>query len=348
MEMEARMAWFRPAKLFRKLRPGERNLAWHTFHKSLPPLDTIGITNGLGQDGSIWTIDRGFHDFLQSAPPKTLDGLKYFINIGEAVHWDLSDSKPLNPAVPGYHERARDIFVHEMTHVWQFHRGDSVKMRSIYAQHAGAGYKFTRGEPWHTYNVEQQAEVVEAWNRERKDRGEYDELFPYIHYIIRREGQWQLSTREYWSKTLAELQLMLDAERGNGTVTHDGPTRVTVPDDYMVAALSGDVLFDFDKAVVKPEAEPQLAQAAATIRGRITPRLRRILVNGHADSTGNAGYNESLSEKRAEAVVKWLTARGLPEKLLVPQGFGETQPRFPNTTPENRARNRRVEIFMMH
>jgi outer membrane protein OmpA-like peptidoglycan-associated protein len=141
---------------------------------------------------------------------------------------------------------------------------------------------------------------------------------------------------------------MLDAERGSGMVSHDGPVRVTVPDDYMVAALSGDVVFDFDKAVIKPEAEPVLAQAAATIRARTTPRLRRILVNGHADSTGGAGYNETLSEKRAEAVAKWLTSRGLvPEKLLVPQGFGEAQPRFPNTTPENRARNRRVEVFMM-
>ena len=41
------MALFRPARLFRGLRPNERSLAWHTFHHSLPPLDTIGITDGL-------------------------------------------------------------------------------------------------------------------------------------------------------------------------------------------------------------------------------------------------------------------------------------------------------------
>ena len=60
-------------------------------------------------------------------------------------------------------------------------------------QKFGAGYEFTRGAPWKEYNVEQQAHIVETWNEERKDRGENDELFPYIHYIIRREGQWQLS-----------------------------------------------------------------------------------------------------------------------------------------------------------
>ncbi|MGH6928864.1 MAG: hypothetical protein ACREEV_11145, partial [Dongiaceae bacterium] len=268
------MAKFRPAHLFRALRPNERALAMEVFHHTLPPLDLIGVTDGLGDDNSIWTIDRSFHEFLQSSPPKSLDRLKYFLNFGEAVHWDLSEPKSLKPAVRAYSERARDVFVHELTHVWQFHRGDSVKLRSLYAQWLGAGYKFTRGEPWHTYNVEQQAEVVEAWNEERKDRGEYDELFPYIHYIIRQEGQWQLPAREYWLKTLPELQLMLDAERGVGTTSHDGPTRVHAFDDYMVAVLSGDVLFDFDKAVLKPAADPVLHQAAATIRAKTTPRLR--------------------------------------------------------------------------
>jgi outer membrane protein OmpA-like peptidoglycan-associated protein len=343
------MALFRPAHLFRGLRPNERSLAWHIFHHSLPPLDTIGVTDGLGYDGSIWTLDRSFLETLQSGPPKSLDRLKFFLNFGEAVHWDLADEKILQPAVPGYHDRARDVFAHEMTHVWQFRRGDSVKLRSIYAQKIGAGYSFTRGAPWKDYNVEQQAHIVETWNEERKDRGENDELFPYIHYIIRQEGQWKLSTSEYWSKPLAELQLMLDGERGGSNMTVDTPTRVTVGDDSMVAVLSGDVLFDFDKAIVKPAADPILHQAAATIRAKTTPRLRAILINGHADSTGGSAHNEKLSEQRAEAVAKWFTSRNIfPQSLLRPQGFGESQPRFPNTTPENRAKNRRVEIILLN
>ena len=89
------MAWFRPAHLFRKLTTHERSLAWHVFHHSLPALDTIGVTDGLGDDGSIWTLDRSFLEFLQSGPPASLDRLKYFLNFGEAVHWDLADDKPL-------------------------------------------------------------------------------------------------------------------------------------------------------------------------------------------------------------------------------------------------------------
>ena len=343
------MALFRPAHLFRGLRPNERSLAWHTFHHSLPPLDTIGVTDGLGDDGTIWTLDRSFLEFLQSGPPKSLNRLKYFLNFGEAVRWDLSEEKRLQPAVPGYHDRARDVFVHEMTHVWQFHRGDKVKVRSIYAQSwFGAGYDFTRGAPWKEYNVEQQAHIVETWNEERKDRGENDELFPYIHYIIRKEGQWNLTTNEYWSKSLAELQLMLDGERAGTMDMHEGPTQVTMPDDSMVA-IAGDVLFDFGQATIKPTADTALHQAAAAIRAKTTPRLSRILINGHADSTGGAGYNEKLSEQRAEAVAKWFTSRGIfPQSLLRPQGFGETQPRFPNDSPANRAKNRRVELIMMN
>lgn len=344
------MALFRPAHIFRKFTPNERALAWHVFHHSLPPLDTIGVTDGLGMGGAIWTLDRWFLDKLQSGPPKSLDHQKYFLNFGGAVRWDLADAKRLEPTVDGYPDRARDVFVHELTHVWQFHRGDSVKARSLYAQHIGAGYSFTRGDPWESYNVEQQAQIVETWNRDRTDRGENDELFPYIHYIIRREGQWKLTTGEYWSKTLDELQMMLDGERGFGTMSKDGgPVQVETKDDSMMVVLDGDVLFDIDKAIVKPEANAPLLKAAATIKANTTPRLRFILINGHTDDTGGAGHNQTLSEQRAEAVAKWFVTRGLfPQSLLKTQGFGKTRPRVPNTSSANRTKNRRVEIFLMN
>ena len=87
------MAWFQPARNFRALRSSERALAWHVFHHSLPPLDTIGITDGLGYDGSVWTLDRSFLETLQSGPPKSLDNLKYFLNFGGAVYSDLSEER---------------------------------------------------------------------------------------------------------------------------------------------------------------------------------------------------------------------------------------------------------------
>lgn len=188
------MALFKIAHLFRRLRPLEMVLAQQVFHKSLPPINTIGITDGLGKDGSIWTLDRWSFDVLQRGPPDTLKDLAYLLNFGEAVRWDLSDSKSLNSAVPGYSERARDVLVHELTHVWQFKRGVNVKSSSLVAQQFGDGYDFPKGkeEPWISYNVEQQANIVEFWNRDRQDtNGEDHKLFPYIHFIIREEGDYK-------------------------------------------------------------------------------------------------------------------------------------------------------------
>lgn len=342
------MAWFKPAHLFRALRQTEIDLAREVFHQTLPPLDLVGVTDGLGMDGTIWTLDRWTLDALQSGPPKTLDRLRYFLNVGDAVRWDLTSSNSLYVAVNGYKDRARDVFVHEMTHVWQFHRGDSVKVRSIYAQHVGAGYQFTRGAPFEDYNVEQQASIVEKWNEERKDSGENDELFPYIHYIIRREGSYNFSVKEFWSKTLSELQLLLDMERQKvAPVQVATPVRITAQDDSLAVMLSGDVLFDINKAIVKPVAYSALQQAAVKIKAKVTPRLRAILINGHTDNTGDPAYNVQLSEKRAQAVADWFTSRGLlPGTTLRPQGFGMSQPRAPNSDETNRAKNRRVEIYM--
>jgi hypothetical protein len=64
------MAFFKPAHLFRALRPQDPALAREVFHQALPPLNTIGITDGLGKDNQIWAVDRVFFDFLQSGPTK--------------------------------------------------------------------------------------------------------------------------------------------------------------------------------------------------------------------------------------------------------------------------------------
>ena len=67
------------------------------------------------------------------------------------------------------------------------------------------------------------------------------------------------------------------------------------------------------------------------------------------DSVGDDGYNMHLSEKRAEAVAQWFYKRGyLTSSVAKPQGFGKTNPAMPNTTAANRAKNRRVEIYVIN
>ena len=111
-------------------------------------------------------------------------------------------------------------------------------------------------------------------------------------------------------------------------------------------ALSADVLFDFDKATLGPEAAPALQKVADVLKQYPKGNAR---VEGHTDAKGDAAYNQKLSERRAETVRKWLMDHGVTMKLAA-KGWGKTKPVAPNTRPdgkddpEGRKKNRRVEI----
>ena len=72
-----------------------------------------------------------------------------------------------------------------------------------------------------------------------------------------------------------------------------------------------------------------------------------LLVEGHTDSTGAAGPNQSLSEARAAAVSQALTERGVPKERLRSQGFGADHPVADNATAAGRAQNRRIEFHVV-
>ncbi|HFC8841510.1 TPA: OmpA family protein [Neisseria oralis] len=112
--------------------------------------------------------------------------------------------------------------------------------------------------------------------------------------------------------------------------------------------LSSDVLFDFDKAELKPEADSELQKAADIIRQK---GKGLILISGYTDSKGSDAYNKRLSLARAQAVKNWFEAQGLHQNYQT-EGLGAANPVAPNTNddgsdnPEGRAKNRRVEIIV--
>lgn len=102
------------------------------------------------------------------------------------------------------------------------------------------------------------------------------------------------------------------------------------------------ILFDFDKAVVKPESQPQLKEIAELLTRSSTLRLNVV---GHTDSQGGAAYNLRLSGARAASVVTELSARyGIDRSRLTSHGRGLEQPVAPNSDEAGRALNRRVEL----
>ena len=114
--------------------------------------------------------------------------------------------------------------------------------------------------------------------------------------------------------------------------------------------LAADVLFDFDKANLRPAAQQTLHQAAGIIQEKAKGAVR---IEGHTDSKGNDAYNQKLSERRAASVKTWFMVKeGLGKVQFSTQGFGAKKPVSPNTKPdgsddpEGRQKNRRVEIIL--
>ncbi len=102
------------------------------------------------------------------------------------------------------------------------------------------------------------------------------------------------------------------------------------------------IYFDFDKAEILPESQPQIEQLAALLKAK--PDLS-ILVVGHTDAQGDFEYNMTLSQQRAQAIADALVSGfEIGASRITPAGAGMVAPVATNRTEEGRARNRRVEI----
>ncbi|GEM_PF-1802550 len=104
------------------------------------------------------------------------------------------------------------------------------------------------------------------------------------------------------------------------------------------------IYFETGKAIIRPESFPVLDEIAQVLKDN--PGLR-IRIEGHTDSVGPASYNLRLSQKRANAVRNYLISKGIDPSRLEAVGYGESRPIAPNTTPEGRAKNRRVEFVII-
>ena len=103
----------------------------------------------------------------------------------------------------------------------------------------------------------------------------------------------------------------------------------------------GDVLFDFDKSVIKADATPILDHVAVVLKNN--PGVK-VSLDGHTDSVGSDAYNMGLSKRRANAVKAYLVKKGIDASRLSTAGFGESKPVASNDTDQGRSLNRRVEI----
>lgn len=112
----------------------------------------------------------------------------------------------------------------------------------------------------------------------------------------------------------------------------------------MVMNLGDSIEFDFDEAELRPENRELLSRIAGVL---MTAGEFSIQVYGHTDDVGSVEYNRELSERRAEAVRRYLVESGVDEDVIQSKGFGKSSPLVEGTDPEARQRNRRVEIAVV-
>ena len=136
------------------------------------------------------------------------------------------------------------------------------------------------------------------------------------------------ATGNYLDKQAQELQQVVNVRR-----TETG----------ILVNLKSSLFFSSDSAVLQPAAVEQLAQLSDIL---VRYPEDRIVIQGHTDSTGSAAHDEELSLRRAEAVRDVLASRGVNPRRMLVEGVGAAHPIGDNSTPEDRAENRRVELHI--
>jgi len=125
------------------------------------------------------------------------------------------------------------------------------------------------------------------------------------------------------------------------------PYKMDVPLQPIEAGVGGilkNVYFDVDKFDLKPESQGELNKLVLFLNAN--PEMK-IEIGGHTDSDGDKKHNQLLSENRAKAVYNYLIKYGIDAARLTYKGYGDTKPLVPNTSPENKKKNRRTEFTII-
>lgn len=172
-------------------------------------------------------------------------------------------------------------------------------------------------------------------NQSDPTKGEYEIKLPIGHlYGIRAEAKDYLSEsqnidlRNIAQDTVINFDFTLD------------PIAIT-PIDSGARITLNNIFFDFDQVTLKPESFSELNRLVKLMGDRGT---MIVSIEGHADATGTEEYNLGLSKRRAAAVQKYIVGKGVDQSRVSIAFFGESKPVVPNTTKENRRKNRRVEF----
>ena len=145
---------------------------------------------------------------------------------------------------------------------------------------------------------------------------------------------WLQNSGSYYYQTLLTVKSM------NQEVTADASSIADELSKSGHIALYG-IHFETGKATILPDSESVLTEISKMLQQN--PDVK-VSVEGHTDNAGSTASNQALSEKRAQAVVAWLTSHGIDASRLKSKGWGASKPVQDNGSEDGRAKNRRVEL----
>ena len=123
--------------------------------------------------------------------------------------------------------------------------------------------------------------------------------------------------------------------------TNGCPDKPSAEVQKTLASYAKTINFEYGKSSYKAEAEKTLKAIVAII---VEYPKAKFVVEGHTDGIGSEGFNQTLSEERAESILTFLTSNGVAASRLTAKGYGESSPIASNSTEAGRAMNRRVDV----
>jgi len=162
----------------------------------------------------------------------------------------------------------------------------------------------------------------------------------HIHDVTAEKEGYILQSRRirFESDSLAILSILLEPE---DVYVPMRPSNIPLE----TFELSDKVMFDLNKADLKPEAQALLNEVGMALQNHPDSPIR---ITGHTCDLGSAEYNQKLSERRAQAVADYLSRNfNISQERMIVIGKGESEPLVPNTSEENRRKNRRTVIDVM-
>ena len=191
------------------------------------------------------------------------------------------------------------------------------------------------------------AMIAAAGGRDKIEKNAYGAAvvpdYPHNSYLIRTSG------KEYWIEIstghipLHGFVVVLEREamvQSVGLLDAAAMKKAIDADGHVALYIN----FDIDKATLRPDAQPVIAEIDKLLAG--DPALR-LSIQGHTDNTGTAAHNKELSAARARSVLGALVGLGTDPSRLESKGLGQGQPIAGNDTEAGRARNRRVELVKL-